>query len=264
MEWNVWAMINNTTVVKKQKLVKSFLYAEKKTKRCACIFQYLLIFLVTVWMTCVVVYHGHQSSKETTILHDAGKVESSDVNGENNYSSSDDNDIHIVFSTDCSTFQDWQTLLLFHSASVVRQPGVITRVASGCPENKKKELVELYNVLYPSSYRVHFTPDYKLDAKTKKKYDFYNKPFGVLHWLEHSVPPLKSGTIIALIDPDFIFLRPLSPRMAGQDNTLVSNGVSLNDVFERAGRNRPVAQFYGKFCTSRCLSHQSSRGLHFA
>ena len=47
-------------------------------------------------------------------------------------------DIHIVFSTDCSPYQDWQTLVLFHSATVVGQKGSITRIASGCDEKKKK------------------------------------------------------------------------------------------------------------------------------
>lgn len=56
---------------------------------------------------------------------------------------------HIVFSTDCSFFQDWQTLLVFHSATVVKQQGTITRIASGCSVEKKTELVNLYKKLYP-------------------------------------------------------------------------------------------------------------------
>jgi hypothetical protein len=154
-------------------------------------------------------------------------------------------DIHIIFSTDCSKFQDWQTLLLFHSSTVVKQPGTLTRIASGCTDQKKKELIELYQLLYPA-YQVHFTPDFKTDAKTKQKYDFYNKPYGVLHWLEHAARPAAAGTVVALLDPDFVFLRALSPRMAGQPNTLVSHGVLASDVFARAGRNHPVAQFYGE------------------
>ena len=70
-------------------------------------------------------------------------------------------DIHIVFSTDCTFFQDWQTLLVFHSAVEIGQKGRITRIASGCDDQKQKELTELYKTLYPQYY-VHFTPDYKV------------------------------------------------------------------------------------------------------
>ena len=172
----------------------------------------------------------------------------------------DHSNIHVVFSTDCSKFQDWQSLLLFHSASVVKQPGTITRVASGCTDNKANELRALYKTLHPT-YNVHFTPDFKTDAKTKKKYDFYNKPFGILHWLEHADPPLQSNALLALIDPDFIFLRPLTSRVAGQDNTLVSDGVTGTDLIERAGRGHPVAQYYGKCSLSYLLSIYVLKGF---
>jgi hypothetical protein len=74
-------------------------------------------------------------------------------------------DIHVIFSTDCKPYQDWQSLVLFHSATVVGQPGPLTRIASGCDEAKKKELTLLYKKLYPQ-YHVHFTPDFKKDDKT--------------------------------------------------------------------------------------------------
>ena len=74
-------------------------------------------------------------------------------------------DMHVIFSTDCTTYQDWQTLVLFHSAVTVGQKGPLTRIASGCDEAKKKALTDLYHKLYPQ-YHVHFTPDFKKDDKT--------------------------------------------------------------------------------------------------
>lgn len=76
-------------------------------------------------------------------------------------------DVHIIFSTDCGTYQDWQTLVVFHSATAVGQKGPITRIASGCDEEKKLVLTKLYAKLYPK-YHVHFTPDFKKDEKSKK------------------------------------------------------------------------------------------------
>lgn len=80
----------------------------------------------------------------------------------------EDGQMHVVFSTDCSGYQNWQTLLLFHSAQVVGQKGRITRIASGCDEKQQAELTELYKKLYPK-FGAHFTPDFKKDAKTNKK-----------------------------------------------------------------------------------------------
>ena len=73
--------------------------------------------------------------------------------------------VHVIFSTDCTPYQDYQTIVLFHSAMVVGQKGPVTRIASGCDEKKKKELTELYHKLYPQ-YHVHYTPDFKKDDKT--------------------------------------------------------------------------------------------------
>lgn len=154
-----------------------------------------------------------------------------------------DDFLHSIFSTDCSTFQDWQTLLLFHSAKVVKQKGTMTRIASGCSEQKKAELMQLYKQLHPE-YHVHFTPDYSIDSKTKKRYEFYNKPYGLLHWLEHADPPIPPNTIIALLDPDFVFIRPLTTRISGQQNILFTTPVQERDLFPKVERGKPVAQQY--------------------
>ena len=157
-----------------------------------------------------------------------------------------DNWLHIVFSTDCSFFQDWQTLLVFHSAMRVGQKGKITRIASGCKLAKQVELLRLYAKLFPQ-YSIHFTPDYKYDETTNKKYDFYNKPFGVKHWLENAVPPIPSGVVVALIDPDFIFLRPLVTKVAGHPSNIFQAGFNFgtNTVPIKVAAGVAVAQKYG-------------------
>ena len=77
----------------------------------------------------------------------------------------EDSDMHVIFSTDCSGYQDWQTIVLFHSAMAVGQKGPVTRIASGCDELKKVALTTLYKKLFPL-YHVHFTPDFSRDEKT--------------------------------------------------------------------------------------------------
>ena len=44
---------------------------------------------------------------------------------------------HVIFSTDCGTYQHWQSYMTFYRAMKVKQPGYVTRIASGCtPEEK--------------------------------------------------------------------------------------------------------------------------------
>lgn len=153
-------------------------------------------------------------------------------------------EVHVIFSTDCTPFQDWQTISLFHSAVVVGQKGHITRIASGCDEEKKVQLTELYAKLYPQYY-VHFTPDFKKDAKTGRKYDFYNKPWGLSHWLQHADPPVSDDVVVALLDPDMIFLRPLTTKIAGQPANIFAKKVNKKEIVDHVKKGHPAAQLYG-------------------
>lgn len=89
--------------------------------------------------------------------------------------------LYVIFSTDCAEFQDWQTLLLFHSAYVVRQRGHMVRIATGCDEEKKRRLRSLYSRLYAGlidgddemtrkkgriqTFAVHFTPVFEMKCE---------------------------------------------------------------------------------------------------
>jgi hypothetical protein len=83
------------------------------------------------------------------------------------------------------------TCLYITSAIQVKQRGQITRIASGCTPVKQAELQLLYKKLFPQ-YHVHFTPDFKTDGKSKKSYDFYNKPYGMVGKLGSSYAILLS------------------------------------------------------------------------
>jgi hypothetical protein len=173
-------------------------------------------------------------------------------------------ELHIIFSTDCEPFQDWQSILLLHSAIAVGISSPVTRIASGCNEPKKTYLRDLYRQLFPA-YGIHFTPCFKKDNKTGKictfhfhhyfcirlfsfnTDNFYNKPWGLKHWLEHAHPPVQEGIVVALLDPDMIFLRPLSIVMRGQPNILYDRNYykSPSDIIEKIVEQKPAAQLYG-------------------
>ena len=78
---------------------------------------------------------------------------------------------------------------------------------------------------YPFPVHLHFTKDFNkdfhvsegaADAASPKRFRFANKPRGVHHWLAHHGDAFRENhahgdedVAIALIDPDFVFLRPL-------------------------------------------------------
>mmetsp|Transcript_26662 Transcript_26662/g.25531 ORF Transcript_26662/g.25531 Transcript_26662/m.25531 type:complete len:485 (+) Transcript_26662:154-1608(+) len=153
-------------------------------------------------------------------------------------------DVHVIFSTDCSPYQDWQTLVAFHSATTVGQKGPVTRIASGCTDGKKMLLKELYLKLYPK-YHVHFTPDFKKDAKSQRSYDFYNKPWGVKHWLDFANPKIPEDVAVALIDPDMIFVRPITTKIRGDPANLYNKHLPAESIHVKIDVGKPVAQMYG-------------------
>jgi hypothetical protein len=66
-----------------------------------------------------------------------------------------DDDIHIVFSTDCGGYQHWQSMLTSYSAARVGQKGRVTRIASGCTDKEVSISKVLWCTLMSSVFSVH-------------------------------------------------------------------------------------------------------------
>ena len=148
--------------------------------------------------------------------------------------------VHIIFSTDCSPFQNWQSVVVYYSAAAVGQEGPITRIASGCSEEEQESLRKMHQDLSPQ-FRVHFTPDYSLDEKTGKRYLFFNKPRGLLHWATNAH---FNETIVALLDPDMLLLSPITGTFP-PGNFLVSRDWKPGEEWAKVEKGRPAAQQYG-------------------
>lgn len=161
----------------------------------------------------------------------------------------DGGEFHVIFSTDCGSYQDWQSEVVYHSATLVGQPGTITRIASGCTEAEAAKLVARHALPdLAGRFLVHLTPHFSTDGESGKDYKFYNKPYGLRHWLAHAEPPLGEDAVVALIDPDFIFLRPMTADVSNSSAILASAPVDARRAarsFRRVARGRPVGQFYG-------------------
>jgi len=171
-----------------------------------------------------------------------------------------DTPIHIVFSTDCGPYQHWQAYQFFLSALRVRQPGRVTQIASGCTNDEARLLKEWHaEHVAPLSFRfgLHLTPNFSTvkstDGKsTTETYEFFNKPFGLKHWMEfgggmgidHSSTdrnnhknhprPWKHDTIIALLDPDQMLTRPIT----GHFSSLPTEAGGSGDIFRGAPSNQ--------------------------
>ncbi|KAH8046124.1 hypothetical protein JL722_13845 [Aureococcus anophagefferens] len=126
-------------------------------------------------------------------------------------------EFHVVFSTDCGKYQDWQSEVVYHSATLAGQPGRVTRIASGCTDAEAAKLRARHaEPDLAGRFLVHLTPHFSTDGDSGKDYKFYNKPYGLRHWLGAGKghwlarADLGDDAVVALIDPDFIFLRPLT------------------------------------------------------
>lgn len=148
--------------------------------------------------------------------------------------------IHIVFSTGCSQgHANLLALNLQQSAVDIGHTGSITRIVAGCTDQEKLELLTL-KALHPN-YRLHFTPDYahqKLNATASDHYLPYNKPFSLRHWLSHSSVPIQEKNI-ALVDADFVFLKPL---VVNSNHTTLRYAGNRNHIENRVERGFAVAQ----------------------
>ncbi|KAK3162762.1 hypothetical protein QOZ80_1BG0093420 [Eleusine coracana subsp. coracana] len=109
--------------------------------------------------------------------------------------------IHTLFSTECSSYFDWQTVGLMHSFRLSRQSGNITRLLSCTDEDLKKYKG---HDLAPT----HYVPSMNQHPLTGDWYPAINKPAAVVHWLNHVQ---TDAEFIVILDADMIMRGPITP-----------------------------------------------------
>ena len=156
-----------------------------------------------------------------------------------------DDSYHIVFSTGCSEFQDWQSIGVYSSAIAVGQRGIITRIASGCTADQERAIRHSMSHL-PPNCRVHFAPNTKVRDHYNQVYKYANKPLGMMHWLINADPPIPPSATVALCDPDFFFLRPLYHDSFDHPSKYFASGKAKNTPMPKTiTKGTMVAQRYG-------------------
>ena len=123
--------------------------------------------------------------------------------------------MHTIFSTECNAYFDWQSLGLMHSHRAVGQKGGFTRLMA-CDEQPPPGVH-----IVPDT---HVHPNYAVHPRTKDRYAPYNKPFSIMHWLEHAKP---TADFIIVLDADMIFRTAMTAAMLGVE------------------RGRPISAHYG-------------------
>jgi len=161
---------------------------------------------------------------------------------------------HLIFSTDCSPYQHWQSYLVYFSAMKVRQPGRVTRIASGC-EDEDKVLMQRWFQKHiqgmSSRFHLHITPHFSgvkdEDGKVVGDYKFFNKPFGLKHWMEHAeqLSLHQTDDIVILIDPDMVLIRPLTGDFSNDRDTIIAPKRQPHILGRRVEHGLPFAQTYG-------------------
>ena len=180
----------------------------------------LTICLAAVWLlslSFLIQLHKYEFGRLRIVFDEHSKVDSTNVAHQTERKSSIANissdrhnsskDVHIVFSTDCSGYQHWQSIAAYYSIKRSGHLGPVTRIASGCGPSQQDKITAEMQKIYPDHFRVHFTPSFAL-AGTNYKYS--NKPGGLYHWITHV--EIKEA-IVALIDPDMMLLRPITPEL---------------------------------------------------
>ena len=176
---------------------------------------------------------------------------------------------HVVFSTGCSPSQHWQALMFFYHAWKAKQPGTVTRIASGCDTDQQEEQQRIFNeqiAILSDQFRIHFTPDFTRPDKTKtynhESVKYFNKPFGLRHWMTHVLGYPDNANqydddIIMILDPDMMLMKPLTHHFDPKMHRFVTEPV---DNITTVRHGHPFAQLYGfgsswRNCMKGNISH---------
>lgn len=176
----------------------------------------------------------------------------------------DDGLLHIIFSSGCNNFQHWQSEQVLTTARLVGQRGRITRIVSGC-HDKRAESIGHRHQTFPAGKNDQLVPLDVLNRSVNDEFGLFvtppfegaidfpwiNKPSSIRYFMEHARPELdRAGeTIIAILDPDFIYLRPLT-QLGERRDAILQSGLSASPLasaskLDVAEKGRPVAQRYG-------------------
>lgn len=124
--------------------------------------------------------------------------------------------------SDCSPYQDWQSLFLIWSIYEHQGPRTpILRMISGCSPSERREQQQRHRALFPGGPgapgppELVFTPAHVRDETLNDTYPPYNRPSSVLQWVEQEGSRVSEDAWVVILDPDMLMLSPLELPSAG-------------------------------------------------
>jgi hypothetical protein len=200
---------------------------------------------------------GLETITNTTTTATTQQGDQPKAKGEPPRSSGREPQMQIVFSTSCSYQHDWQSYLFFFQAMLHKQPGNVTRIVSGCTEEQEQEMSKLHKEqisIMNERFHIHFTPEFgKVEGRSWHTTKYWNKPFGIKHWLENKFGYRYEGAlstpydddIVVLVDPDMLMQRPFLNDFSGSPNTFWHESIRDDkNLYHKVGHNQPMAQTY--------------------
>ncbi|KAL7511853.1 hypothetical protein ACHAXN_008975 [Cyclotella atomus] len=188
----------------------------------------LTILLAAAWLrslSFVIQLQNEFISTDSLISKIAEKPKSINRGGDSTNTSKN---VHVVFSTDCSGYQHWQSIAAYYSIKRAGHLGRVTRIASGCKPAEQEKIRDEINKMDPSRFMVHFTPSFAINGG----YKYSNKPGGLNHWIMNTDMNIDEE-VIALVDPDMMLMRPITPELgAGLTAVPVSKDRTSADMIE--------------------------------
>lgn len=176
--------------------------------------MYALFVLYTSFATKITLDEKPRSNIPTMRIRESKPVGREQLRG------SSQQEIHILFSTSCSSSQDWQSYLFFHSMMHVQQTGNVTRLISGCtPEERAHQEEQMQQIQTTMSPRFHayfteldFGKKFSLKQGDWHSFKYFNKPFSVLAYMQDALGFAHGSVehendLIVLMDPDMIALQ---------------------------------------------------------
>lgn len=233
--------------------------SRQKNTRIKLVAPEAIVLLITfVWLVICIQLYRHGVVVHDGIVHDA-TPKTPQIDEQNEHAVPINRkvvvepttpDHYMTFSTACSLFQDWQSYMFFYYAHKVSQPGHIIRIASGCSQQQQDELLKFHDKVISKlspNYSVHFTPDFS--NVSGDDYKYYNKPFGLQHWLQHGLKyddnkEKYNDAIFVVLDPDMMLLRPLTYDFT-DSNIIIHKSIRGEPPIRKVSHGQPWASIYG-------------------
>lgn len=141
--------------------------------------------------------------------------------------------VHVLISSGCSPKQNWQCETQMYSWGLLKHPGKMTRIVSGCENDEQKEAAKKSAV---ENINIFFTEDFcEMDRvvmkdKWEKKVfcHLWNKPMSVLTFFEQ-----KSLTeaVYILLDPDMILTKQFETHLPTSGDRFVHDGHAVHQRY---------------------------------